>query len=45
MSEMEEYGWVLDFMPTGKATDREREPVAQLVGSRYFTLLEVAAKT
>ena len=42
--EMEEYARVIDFLPEGKSTDREREPTAQLVGEKYFTLLEVAIK-
>jgi len=40
--EMETYARVIDFMPDGRATDRMREPVAQLVGEKYFTLLEVS---
>lgn len=42
--EMEENARVIDFLPDGRAADREREPVAQLVGERYFTLLEVSIK-
>lgn len=42
--EMEEYARVIDFLPDGRSMDREREPVAQLVGEKYFTLLEVAIK-
>ena len=42
--EMEEHARVIDFMPDGRSSDREREPTAQLVGERYFTLLEVAIK-
>lgn len=41
---MEESARVVDFLPDGRAADREREPVAQLVGERYFTLLEVSIK-
>jgi putative nucleotide binding protein len=44
MNEREEYGFVLDFLPQGKSTDRERLAVAQIVGSKYFTLLEVIPK-
>ncbi len=40
----EEYGLVLDFLPHGKAGEAQREPVAQVVGESYFTLLEVVAK-
>ncbi|MCX8195045.1 MAG: DUF655 domain-containing protein [Candidatus Micrarchaeota archaeon] len=41
---MEEYGRVIDFLPDGRASEREREPLAQLVGEKYFTLLEVTIK-
>lgn len=42
--EMEEHARVIDFLPDGRAADREREPVAQLVGEKYFTILEVSIK-
>jgi len=42
--EMEEYARVIDFLPEGRSSEREREPTAQLLGERYFTLLEVAIK-
>lgn len=42
--EMEENARVIDFLPDGRSSDRQREPVAQLVGEKYFTLLEVAVK-
>jgi len=42
--EMEEHARVIDFLPEGRASEREREPTAQLVGEKYFTLLEVAIK-
>lgn len=42
--EMEEFARVIDFMPDGRPIDREREPLAQLVGEKYFTLLEVSIK-
>lgn len=42
--EMEEYGRVIDFMPDGRSIDRMREPVAQLLGEKYFTILEVSIK-
>jgi putative nucleotide binding protein len=41
---MEDYGIVIDYLPTGKPTDIKREPIAYLVGERYFTLLEAVAK-
>ncbi len=44
----EDYAYVLDFMPYGHPDDRrpihKREPLAQVVGERYFTLLEVSVK-
>ena len=39
---MELFARVIDFMPDGRPTDRMREPVAQLVGEKFFTLLEVS---
>ncbi len=42
--EMEEYARVIDFLPDGRPADREREPLAQLMGEKYFTLLEVSIK-
>ena len=41
---MEEYGLVLDYMPLGRSDDVRREPIAHIIGERYFTLLEVVAK-
>ncbi len=41
---MEDFARVVDFMPEGRSMDREREPTAQLVGEKYFTLLEVSVK-
>jgi putative nucleotide binding protein len=42
--EMEEFGRVIDFLPDGRAADRLREPLAQLLGEKYFTILEVSIK-
>ncbi len=45
---MEDYAYVLDFMPYGhpdsKIPIHKREPLAQVIGDRYFTLLEVSIK-
>jgi len=41
---MEEYGYVLDFMPYGKPDDVRREPVSYIIGERFFTLLEAVVK-
>ena len=42
--ELEEHGWVIDFLPRGRSNERMPEPCAQLVGDRYFTLFEVTIK-
>ena len=44
MFKREEYGLVIDFLPHGKAGEAQREPVAQVIGESYFTLLEVVVK-
>ncbi len=44
MSEMEEYGWVVDYLPEGRSDEREREPLSQIVGEKFFTLLEIIPK-
>ncbi len=41
---MEDYAWVIDYMPFGKSTDVRRESIVQLVGHTYFTLLEAKVK-
>lgn len=40
----EEYAIVLDFMHTGKSFSGKSEPVAQLIGEEWFTLLEAVPK-
>ncbi|TDA27019.1 MAG: DUF655 domain-containing protein [Archaeoglobi archaeon] len=44
----EDYAYVLDFLPYGHVDDKrpihKREPLAQVIGERYFTLLEVSVK-
>lgn len=42
--EREEFGWVVDFLPKGRSSERAPESIAQLVGERYFTLFEVTIK-
>ncbi len=44
MFRKEEYALVLDFLPHGKALEGKQEPVAQVLGESFFTLLEVALK-
>jgi len=35
---------VLDFLARGRSDDRRAEPIAQVIGEKYFSLLEVVAK-
>jgi len=44
MTTLEENAVVLDFLPVGKSTDMTKEPLAQLLGESYFTLLEAVPK-
>lgn len=41
---MEEYGFVLDYLPLGRSDDIRREPTVYLVGENFFTLLEAVTK-
>lgn len=41
---MEEYAYVLDFLPYGKSSDPRRQAVIQLIGEKFFTLLEAYPK-
>ena len=41
---MEEYAWVIDYLPVGKANEAKREPLVQLIGHQFFTLLEAKVK-
>ncbi len=43
-SRKEDYARVLDFMLTGKSFSNRPEPLAQLIGEEWFTLLEAAPK-
>lgn len=40
----EDYAVVLDFLPQGKPSARQMLPVAQVIGEKYFILLEVIPK-
>jgi len=48
MEKFEDYAYVLDFLPYGHVDDKrpihKREPLAQVIGEKYFTLLEVSVK-
>ncbi|VVC02254.1 Uncharacterised protein [uncultured archaeon] len=41
---MEEYAWVIDYLPQGRAAESRREPVVQMLGHQFFTLLEATVK-
>lgn len=41
---MEEYAWIIEYLPEGKAADSRREPLVQLIGHQFFTLLEATVK-
>ncbi|MFH1225508.1 MAG: DUF655 domain-containing protein [Candidatus Diapherotrites archaeon] len=40
----EEYAIVLDYLPRGKSSAHKSEPIAQVLGTEYFTFLEVVPK-
>lgn len=40
----DEYVIVLDFLPHGKPGDRRAEAIAQVLGERFFNLLEIVIK-
>ncbi|MGB9703313.1 MAG: DUF655 domain-containing protein [Candidatus Micrarchaeia archaeon] len=42
--ELEEYGIVIDYLPTGKSSSPSPIPIVQLVGDKFFTLLEASVK-
>ena len=41
---MEDYAWVIEYLPEGHSSAIKREPVVQLVGSKFFTLLEATVQ-
>lgn len=41
---MEEYAWIIDYLPQGRAADPRKEPLVQLIGHQFFTLLEATVK-
>jgi len=41
---MEDYAWIVEYLPKGRATGSRQEPIVQLVGDQFFTLLEATAK-
>lgn len=44
MLQLEERAVVIDYLPLGKSTDMTKQPIAQLLGMSYFTLLEATLK-
>ncbi|VVC03457.1 Uncharacterised protein [Candidatus Burarchaeum australiense] len=44
MLQLEEKAVVIDYLPLGKSTDMTKQPLAQLLGTSYFTLLEATPK-
>ena len=44
VNDMEEYAWVIEYMPLGHSDALRREPAVQLLGTRFFTLLEATVK-
>lgn len=44
VSKREEYAIVLDFLTHGKPFSGSRTPIAQVIGEKFFTLLEVVPK-
>jgi len=41
---VEEKALALDFLPRGRSSDYKTEPLAQLIGCEFFTLLEVVTR-
>ena len=41
---MEDYAWVIEYLPLGHASAIKREASVQLLGDRYFTLLEATVQ-
>ncbi len=41
---MEEYARVIEYLPQGRSADIRREPLVQLVGCKFFTLLDATVK-
>lgn len=37
---MEDYAWVIEYLPLGHASAIKREAMVQLIGCKYFTMLE-----
>jgi len=44
MALMEDFAWVVEYLPLGHAAASKKEPMVQLMGTRFFTLLEATVK-
>ncbi|MEW6528617.1 MAG: DUF655 domain-containing protein [Candidatus Micrarchaeota archaeon] len=42
---MEEYAWVIEYLPQGRSADSKTESIVQLIGHNFFTLLEATVKS
>lgn len=41
---MEEYAWIIEYLPQGRSADVRKEPMVQMIGHQFFTLLEATVK-
>jgi len=41
---MEDYAWVIEYLPLGHSSQIKKEAIVQLLGTKYFTLLEATVK-
>lgn len=41
---MEDHAFVIEYLPSGHAAQLRREPIVQLVGEKFFTLLEATVR-
>jgi len=41
---MEDFAWVIEYLPLGHAAAIKKEPMVQLLGTRFFTMLEASVK-
>jgi putative nucleotide binding protein len=39
---MEDYAWVIEYLPLGHSAASKKEPMVQLLGTKFFTLLEAS---
>ena len=41
---MEDFAWVIEYLPTGHSSAIRVEPMVQVIGTRFFTMLEATVK-